>query len=100
MAQLGGWRAARNLGAGGAQRGFFFNQAKNLTTRGIEPRTWRCYSEALTITLEALSQHCKMIFPTEMEIYLSSQLNLHVKAKKAEHILTSLLYQQYLEHRK
>jgi hypothetical protein len=51
----GGWCAGRNPGAGGAQRGDFFNQARNSPSRGIEPRTWRCYSEALTITLEALS---------------------------------------------
>jgi hypothetical protein len=51
----GGWRAGRNPRAGGAQRGDFFNQARNSPPRGIEPRTWRCYSEALTITLEALS---------------------------------------------
>jgi hypothetical protein len=50
-----GWHAGRNPGAGGAQRGDFFNQARNSPPRGIEPRTWRCYSEALTITLEALS---------------------------------------------
>jgi hypothetical protein len=34
----------------------FFNQARNSPPRGIEPRTWRCYSEGLTITPEALSQ--------------------------------------------
>jgi hypothetical protein len=51
----GGWRAGRNPGAGGAQRRDFFNQARNSPPRGIKLRTWRCYSEALTITLEALS---------------------------------------------
>jgi hypothetical protein len=49
----------RNLGASEAQRGNFFNQARNSPPRGIEPGTWRCYSEALTITLEALSHHLK-----------------------------------------
>jgi hypothetical protein len=52
----GGWRAGRNSGAGRAQRGDFFNQAKKSPPRGIKPETCRCYSEALTITLEALSQ--------------------------------------------
>jgi len=32
------------------------------------------------------------MFPTQMEIYLSSQLNFHVKAKKAEHILAYHYY--------
>jgi hypothetical protein len=49
----GGWP---NPGAGGAQRVNFFNQARSSPPRGIEPGTWRCYSEALTITLEALSR--------------------------------------------
>jgi hypothetical protein len=35
----GGWRAGRNLGAGGAQRGDFFNQARNSPPRRIEPGT-------------------------------------------------------------
>jgi hypothetical protein len=51
----GGWRAGRNPEAGGAQRGDFFNQAQNSPPMEIEPGTWRCYSEALTIALEALS---------------------------------------------
>jgi hypothetical protein len=38
----------------GTARGFF-NQTRNSPLRGIESGTWRCYSEALTITLEALS---------------------------------------------
>jgi hypothetical protein len=46
-----------------AQREIFFNQAKNSPLRGIEPGTWRCYSEALTITLEALSQHHELLHP-------------------------------------
>jgi hypothetical protein len=54
----GGWRAGCNPGAGGAQREDFFNQARNSPPMGIEPGNWRCYSEALTITLEALSQIC------------------------------------------
>jgi hypothetical protein len=33
----GGWRAGRNTGAGWAQRVDFFNQARNLPPRGIEP---------------------------------------------------------------
>jgi hypothetical protein len=40
----------------GHNEGIFFNQARNSPLRGIEPKTWRCYSKALTITLEALSQ--------------------------------------------
>jgi hypothetical protein len=50
----GGWRAGRKSGRG-TTRGFF-NQGRNSSPRGMEPGTWRCYSEALlTITLEALS---------------------------------------------
>jgi hypothetical protein len=52
----GGWHAGyRSPRAGGAQRGDFFNQARNSPPRGIEPGTWRCYSKALTIKLEAIS---------------------------------------------
>jgi hypothetical protein len=52
----GGWRAGyRSPRAGRTQRGDFFNQARNSPPRGIKSGTWRCYSEALTITLEALS---------------------------------------------
>jgi hypothetical protein len=50
----GGWRTGRNPGAGKAQRGDFFNQARNSPPRGIEPGTWRCYSETLTITLPSV----------------------------------------------
>jgi hypothetical protein len=52
----GGWRAGRNPGAGEAHRWDFFNQARNSPPRGIKSRNWRCYSEALTFTLEALSR--------------------------------------------
>jgi hypothetical protein len=38
---------------GEAQQGDFFNQARNLPPRGIESGSWRCYSEVLTLTLEA-----------------------------------------------
>jgi hypothetical protein len=52
-----GWRAGHNpeAGGGGGTTRVFFNQARNLPPRRIEPETWRCYSEALTITLETLS---------------------------------------------
>jgi hypothetical protein len=51
----GGWRVERNPAAVGHNAGIFFNQARNSFPREIELGTWRCHSEALTITLKALS---------------------------------------------
>jgi hypothetical protein len=91
----GGWRAGRNPRAGGAQRGDFFNQARNSSPRRIEPSTWRCYSEALTIprriepstwrcysealtiTLEALSLG-NLCTKLKILLYLIKQLDFYV----------------------
>jgi hypothetical protein len=35
-------------------KGIFLTKPENSPPRGIEPGTWRCYSEALTTRLEAL----------------------------------------------
>jgi hypothetical protein len=46
-AQNGGWRTRhRNPRADGAPQGDFLTKPENSPPRGIEPETWRCYSEA------------------------------------------------------
>jgi hypothetical protein len=48
----GGWRSGfRSPRTCETQRGDFFNQVQNLPLRGIEPRTWRCYSGANILSL-------------------------------------------------
>jgi hypothetical protein len=42
------------LGAGGAQRGHFFNQARNSPPRGIKPGTW-----SLEVLLGSLNHYAR-----------------------------------------
>ncbi|ONM14768.1 Pleckstrin homology (PH) domain superfamily protein [Zea mays] len=49
---VGGWRAGYRSRERAGHSEDFFNQSQNSPLRGIESGTWRCYPEALTITLD------------------------------------------------